>query len=143
MRVPARISILTLGVEDVARSAAFYAALGWDRCAASQESICWFRTADSYLGLYGREALASDAHLPAGRPSRFGGITLAINLESEDAVVAALDAAVKAGGTLLKPAVKVEWGGFSGYFADPDGHPWEVAFNPFFKIGEDGRIHIP
>jgi catechol 2,3-dioxygenase-like lactoylglutathione lyase family enzyme len=143
VKIPARISIVTLGVRDVARSAAFYAALGWERCAASQDSICWFRTADSYLGIYGRDALAADAHLPAAPASPFGGITLAINLDSETAVVASLDAAVAAGGTLLKPAVAADWGGFSGYFADPDGHPWEVAFNPFFPIGEDGRIRIP
>jgi uncharacterized glyoxalase superfamily protein PhnB len=143
MNVPARISIVTLGVSDLGRSAAFYAALGWERCASSQESICWFRTADSYLGLYGYEALAADAHLAAAPRSPFGGITLAINLESEQAVTAALDAAVMAGGTLLKPAEKADWGGFSGYFGDPDGHPWEVAFNPFFPLSEDGRIRIP
>jgi hypothetical protein len=143
MTVPARISLVTLGVADVARSAAFYEALGWERASSSSDEICWFRTADSYLGLFGRESLAEDAALPADPRAPFGGITLAINVESEEAVTSALEEAVRAGGTMLKPAERAPWGGFSGYFADPDGHPWEVAFNPSFPIREDGRIFIP
>ena len=143
MSVPARISIVTLGVSDLGRSAAFYSALGWERCASSQERICWFRTSDSYLGLYGYEALAADAHLAAAPRSPFGGITLAINLENEAAVTAALHEAAAAGGMILKAAEKADWGGFSGYFGDPDGYVWEVAFNPFFPLREDGRIRIP
>jgi catechol 2,3-dioxygenase-like lactoylglutathione lyase family enzyme len=143
MSVPARIGIVTLGVTDLPRSVAFYEALGWERCSSSNESICWFRTADSHLGLFPRELLAEDANLPADPRGEFGGVTLAINVESEEAVTAALAEAAGAGARILKPAVKAEWGGFSGYFADPDGHPWEVAFNPFFPLDEKGRVSIP
>ena len=143
MTVPARISIVTLGVADVGRSVAFYSALGWERCESSQEAIAWFRTVGSYLGIFGRDALAEDA-ASAGLPQAgFGGVTLAINVEAEDQVDAALAAAVAAGGSLLKPATRADWGGLSGYFADPDGHPWEVAHNPFFPIDAEGRVHIP
>jgi predicted lactoylglutathione lyase len=143
MDIPARISIVTLGVSHLEHSAAFYASLGWERCASSSDEICWFRTADSYLGLFPYEELAADAKV--GRPTRgsFDGVTLAICLESEQAVTEALDEAVRKGGRILKPAERMEWGGFSGYFADPDGYPWEVAFNPSFPIGDDGRITIP
>lgn len=142
MAVPARVSIVTLGVRDVARASAFYEALGWERAASSMDEIAWFRTADTNIGLFGNGALAADANLPPDR-ARFGGVTLAINVETEDAVAVALDAAVAAGATLLKPATRADWGGVSGYFADPDGHPWEVAYNPGFPIDPDGRVRIP
>jgi len=140
--VPAKINIVTLGVADIERAAAFYSALEWERCASGGDEITWFRTSGAYLGLFGYASLAADAHLPPEPRAPFGGITLAINVETEQAVTDALDAAVAAGGTLLKAAERMEWGGFSGYFADPDGHPWEVAFNPFFPIGADGSITI-
>lgn len=133
---------MTLGVADVARAAAFYEALGWVRAQSSQDEIVWFGTTGSYLGLYGREALAEDAALPATPAAPFDGVTLAINVESEDAVTAALDAAARAGARILKPAVKADWGGFSGYFADPDGHAWEVAHNPYFPLDAEGRVTI-
>ena len=103
----------------------------------------WFGTADSTIGLFPWDELAHDANLPPEPRAPFGGITLAINVESPEAVTAGLDAAVAAGGTLLKPATLADWGGTSGYFADPDGHPWEVAHNPGFPIDEDGRVRIP
>lgn len=143
MTIPARLGIVTLGVGDLARSAAFYEALGWQRCASSSDQIAWFRTADTHIGLFGWEELADDANLPAEPRSSFGGITLAINVDVASDVAASLDAAVAAGGTLLKPATVTDWGGTSGYFADPDGHPWEVAHNPHFPIDPDGRLHIP
>jgi catechol 2,3-dioxygenase-like lactoylglutathione lyase family enzyme len=143
MGVPARISIVTLGVADVGRSAAFYEALGWERAGSSTDEIVWFHTADSNLGLFGRAALAADAGVPAEPRAPFGGITLAINVESDAAVDAALEAAAAAGGRVTKPAEGAEWGGYSGYVADPDGHLWEVAHNPFFPIGDDGRVRIP
>jgi catechol 2,3-dioxygenase-like lactoylglutathione lyase family enzyme len=142
MSVPARISIVTLGVDDLARSRAFYQALGWELAGEEGDAICWFRTSDSYLGLFGREDLARDAALRSEPRAEFGGITLAICLESEAAVDAASAEAVAAGGRILKPATRAEWGGYSGYVADPDGHPWEIAHNPSFPIGEDGRITI-
>jgi catechol 2,3-dioxygenase-like lactoylglutathione lyase family enzyme len=144
MTLPARLSIVTLGVADLDRSIAFYAALGWERKSASMDgSISWFSTADSTIGLFPWDELAHDANLPPEPRAPFGGITLAINVESPEAVAAGLDAAVAAGGKILKPATVADWGGTSGYFADPDGHPWEVAHNPGFPIGEDGRVRIP
>jgi uncharacterized protein len=142
MGVPARISIVTLGVDDLKRSRAFYEALGWKVAGSAGDEICWFRTAESYLGLFDRESLAKDAALRSEPKAEFGGITLAINVESEEAVTPALEAAVTAGGRILKPGTMADWGGFSGYFADPDGHPWEVVYNPTFPLGEDGRITI-
>jgi uncharacterized protein len=144
MSIPARLNIVTLGVAGLARSIAFYEALGWERVASSQEEeICWFKTAGCYVGLWGYEKLAADAGLPAKPRGAFGGITLAMCLESEQAVTAALENAAQAGATISKPAEHMDWGGFSGYFLDPDGHPWEVAFNPFFPIAGDGTITIP
>ena len=142
MTVPARISIVTLGVADVARSERFYAALGWERCSSSMAEIAWFRTADSYLGLFGWTDLAEDANLIDATRGSFGGITLAINVETADAVDAALDEAVAAGGRVLKPGTDLPFG-YGGYFADPDGHPWEVCYNRGFPFGPDGRIQIP
>jgi len=118
MVVPARISIVTLGVADVARAAAFYEALGWKRCASSMAEIAWFRTADSYLGLFGW-----------------------VNVETREAVDAALAEAEVAGGEVLKPGTVLPFG-YGGYFADPDGHPWEVCYNQDFPFVDDGRILI-
>ena len=143
MSVPARINIVTLGVGDLDRSAGFYEALGWRRADSSSEEICWFHTSGAYLGLFPFAALAEDAAVPAERQPGFAGVTLAINVETEDAVTPALDAAVAAGATLLKPAERAEWGGLSGYFADPDGYAWEVAFNPSFVPDASGAITIP
>jgi uncharacterized protein len=142
MTIPARISIVTLGVADVARSAAFYETLGWERCSSSMDEIVWFRTADSYLGLFGWDALAADANLISPTRGSFGGITLAINVETREAVDAALAEVVPAGGTILKPGTVLPFG-YGGYFADPDGHPWEVCYNTDFPFRDDGRIVIP
>lgn len=141
MSVPARISIVTLGVHDVARSVAFYEALGWERTSSSMDEIAWFRTADSYLGVFGWTDLAEDANLLDATRGSFGGITLAINVEAPEMVDEALDQAVAAGGTILKPGTQLPFG-YGGYFADPDGHPWEVCHNRDFPFGPDGRITI-
>lgn len=143
MPVPARISIVTLGVADLPRSVAYYDALGWERCASSQEAIAWFRTGGSYLGLFPRDDLAADANVAPGDPAQFDDVTLAINVATEAEVQPAIDAGVAAGGRLLKPATRTDWGALSGYFADPDGHAWEVAYNPDFSIDADGTITIP
>jgi uncharacterized protein len=142
MAIPARISIVTLGVADLVRARTFYEALGWELCASSMDEICWFRTADSYLGLFPTDDLAEDAQVAAALPGGFRGVTLAINVDRPDDVSAALEGAVSAGGSLLKPATDVIFG-VSGYFADPDGHVWEVAFNPSFPLDEAGSITIP
>jgi uncharacterized protein len=134
MAVPARISIVTLGVADVARSVRFYEALGWQRASASMDEIAW-------LGIFGWDDLATDANLQGATRGGFGGMTLAINVESADAVDDALAEAVAAGGSLLKPGTDLPFG-YGGYFADPDGHAWEVCWNPSFPIGPDGRIEI-
>ncbi|GAA0697204.1 VOC family protein [Kitasatospora atroaurantiaca] len=140
---PARISIVTLGVSDLGRSTEFYEALGWQRSTASSPEIVWFRTADSALGLFPYEALAADAGVPAtGEPS-FRGVTLAVNLESPEQVDAALKTAVEAGATVVKPPAATDWGGYSGYFEDPDGHLWELAHNPFFPFTEAGQLDLP
>jgi catechol 2,3-dioxygenase-like lactoylglutathione lyase family enzyme len=143
MTVPARLGIVTLGVADLTRSVAFYGALGWERCTSSSEAIAWFRTADTHVGLFPWTELADDARLPAEPRAPFGGITLAINVAAAEDVAVALADAVSAGATLLKPATQTDWGGTSGYFADPDGHPWEIAHNPFFPLDADGRLRIP
>jgi catechol 2,3-dioxygenase-like lactoylglutathione lyase family enzyme len=135
---------VTLGVADLARSVAFYEAIGWERRSASTDGvIAWFGTAETHIGLFPWDALADDARLPPEPRAPFGGITLAVNVDTVEDVARSLETAVAAGGTLLKPATVTDWGGTSGYFADPDGHPWEIAYNPDFPIDADGRLRIP
>lgn len=138
-----RLSLVTLGVGDVEASARFYEALGLVRGAASNDAVVFFDMDGIILALYGRGALAADAHLAGGEGSGFAGITLAWNCRSEAEVDAALAAAIVAGGRSVKPAETVFWGGYSGYFADPDGHLWEVAHNPFFPFDERGAVRLP
>jgi uncharacterized protein len=141
--VPARLGIVTLGVADLERSVAFYRALGWERRSSSMDGVIhWFGTADTNLGLFPYEDLAQDTAIPSPARGSFGGITLAINVERPEDVDAGLESAVGAGGTILKPATDAVFGR-SGYFADPDGYPWEIAYNPAFPIAEDGRLTIP
>lgn len=135
-----RLSLITLGVRDLARSRAFYEqGLGWTPAAASQESVAFYDLGGYALGLFGLEALAEDAQVPLGGPG-FGGITLAYNTHTREQVDAVLAEALAAGATLLKPAGEVFWGGYTAYFADPDGYPWEVAHNPGFEMDAAGRI---
>jgi len=136
-----RVSIITLGVKDVERARAFYEALGFKASNASQESVTFFDGGGVVLGLYGRGPLAEDATVEDSAPG-FSGVALAHNARSEADVDAVLAEAAAAGAKLIKPAGKVFWGGYSGYFADPDGHLWEVAFNPYFKLGDDGRVEL-
>ncbi len=139
-----RLSLVTLGVADIIRSRAFYAALGWHASEVGDASVVFYQLGGTVLALYGRAALAEDACLAPGTAGGFGGITLAYNARSRDEVDAVLaQAAAAAGGRLLKPAQETFWGGYSGYFADPDGHPWEVAWNPGFTLTEDGRVVLP
>jgi catechol 2,3-dioxygenase-like lactoylglutathione lyase family enzyme len=142
--VPAHLTIVTLGVTDLDRSARFYRDLGWEQRGDQAEGITWFRTSGSWLGLYGYDALAEDAAtepVPADDLPGYRGITLALNLDSEAAVDLAFARVLEVGGTIVKPAARTEWGGYSGYFADPDGHLWEIAHNPFWTI-VDGRVDI-
>jgi catechol 2,3-dioxygenase-like lactoylglutathione lyase family enzyme len=137
-----RISLITLGVSDVARARRFYENLGWRASGASNPHIAFFQLGGVGLGLYVREALAEDARVsPQG--AGFAGLTLSHNARTRDEVDRLLAEAVAAGGALLKPAQEVFWGGYSGYFADPDRHVWEIAWNPGFAIDEDGSIQLP
>lgn len=128
----ANISIVTLGVTDLSRSTSFYEQLGWVNTKASQDSVTFLQGASIVLGLYGRQELADDAQVENTNPG-FSGISLAINLPSEADVDAFYETALAAGAVAQKKPEKVFWGGYSGYFADPDGHLWEVAHNPFFE----------
>jgi len=130
----ANISIVTLGVDDLARSTKFYEDLGWVNTSASQESVTFFQGHSVVLGLYGRAALAKDAGVE-NTPAGFRGASLALNLPSETAVDQFFAHAQKCGAKTIKAPEKVFWGGYSGYFADHDGHLWEIAYNPFF-IGD-------
>jgi catechol 2,3-dioxygenase-like lactoylglutathione lyase family enzyme len=137
-----RVSLITLGVGDLQRSRDFYERLGWKRVNSKANGIVFFQAGGIALALYPRIALAEDANVsPEGHG--FSGITLAHNARTRDEVDVVLAQAEAAGAKLLKPAQKTFWGGYDGYFADPDGFLWEVAWNPFFPIAEDGSIRIP
>jgi catechol 2,3-dioxygenase-like lactoylglutathione lyase family enzyme len=143
MTIQARISLMTLGVTDLKASTAFYERLGWRRSqTAGNDSVSFFALDNIVLSLFSRASLAEDAVLDNTEPG-FGGFALAINVRSEAEVEHTLLEAAKAGAKILKLGQKVFWGGFSGYFADPDGHPWEVAFNPFFPLNEQGQVVLP
>jgi uncharacterized protein len=138
------ISLITLGVDDLERTGRFYQELGWRRSSASVAGVVTFLRGDNIaLGLFGRQDLARDAHLPSSEVEGNGAVALAMNLPDEDEVDRALHAAVRAGGRIVKPAERADWGGYSGYFTDPEGHLWEVAHNPGFPLEDDGRITLP
>ena len=137
-----RLTLVTLGVADVTRARAFYEALGLRASSESNPSVTFFQAGGVVLALFGREALAKDAAVEDSVPG-FSGIALAHNVTSPDEVVAVLAEAVKAGAKLVKPGQKAFWGGYSGYFSDPDGHLWEVAHNPFWPLDGDGRVVLP
>jgi catechol 2,3-dioxygenase-like lactoylglutathione lyase family enzyme len=133
-----RISMITLGVRDLATAIAFYeSGLGLPRM-ASPTDVAFFPLNGTWLALYPRDALAADVGVTASG-SGFAGVTLLHNVASEAEVDTVIAHAVAAGGTLVKPPQQVFWGGYSGYFSDPDGHLWEIAHNPLFWVGpEDG-----
>jgi len=136
-----RLSLVTLGVADLERSRRFYEdGLGWRRGNAHAE-VVFFQLGGAILGLFSRKELAADARLP-GEGSGFGGMTLGYNARTRAEVDAVLAEAKAAGAKILKPAEDTFWGGYAGYFADPDGHLWEVAYNPYFKLGSDGRVEL-
>lgn len=138
-----RISIITLCVTDLAQSRAFYEGLGWQAAANSNENIVFFQAGGMALALYPRASLERENAGLSADISGFGGITLAHNARTKGDVDALLDEAVAAGAKLLKAAEEVFWGGYSGYFADPDGFVWEVAFNPYMPLNEDGSVTLP
>lgn len=137
-----RVSIITLGVSDLQRSSEFYERLGWRRSTSQAEGIVFFQAGGMALALFPRHELAKDANIaPDGQG--FSGVSLAYNTRNREEVDSVLAEAKRAGATLLKAAEEAFWGGYSGYFSDPDGFLWEVAWNPSFAMAEDGRIQVP
>lgn len=144
MSVPPRVSLATLGVADVARATEFYETLGWRLSSASVPGVVsFFQTAGGLLALVKTDDIAADAGIAPRTSSDFRGVLLAINVASPDAVDEALRSAVQAGATLVKAGGPTEWGGYLGYFTDPDGHLWEITFNPGFPLSPDGVPRLP
>jgi catechol 2,3-dioxygenase-like lactoylglutathione lyase family enzyme len=141
----ARLTMVTLGVSNMRASIAFYEALGFTRkFKATGEVVAFFETGGTAIGLFPWDQLAQDVTLPERpRPQAFRGMTLAWNCNSIEEVDRVLDFAVSQGASLLKSARRTDYGGYSGYFADPDNHPWEVVVAPGIEVGEDRRIRLP
>ena len=140
-----RLTVITLGVSDMRTSIAFYDALGFSRrLKVTGEAVAFFDTGGPVLALYPWDQLAADAALPDNpRPAAFRGVTLAWNCRAREEVDAVLAFAVSKGAALLKAAHETDYVGYSGYFADPDGHPWEVVVAPNIVVGDDRRVHLP
>jgi catechol 2,3-dioxygenase-like lactoylglutathione lyase family enzyme len=135
-----RVSLVTLGVADFARARAFYEALGWSGISPDGE-VMFFQAGGMIVALWSRRLLAEDSAVVDG--GGWGGITLAHNVSSPAAVDAVLAEAEAAGATIGRPGAPTAWGGYSGVFLDPDGHPWEVAHNPGWTLAGDGTVHLP
>ncbi len=135
-----RISLVTLGVADIGRARAFYEALGWEGTSPDGE-VVFFQSGGMVFGLWGRDLLAADSTVADS--GGWGGVTLAHNLGSPEAVDQLLARAEAAGAVIGRPGAPTDWGGYSGLFVDPDGHPWEVAHNPGWILGQDGSITLP
>ncbi|HSD03114.1 MAG TPA: VOC family protein [Gaiellales bacterium] len=135
-----RVSLVTLGVSDLGRARAFYEGLGWTSGAAPADDVVFFQAGGMVVALWGREQLAEDSVMTD--TGGWGGVTLAYNTRSPAEVDAVLDEARAAGGTVLRGGAATFWGGYSGVFADPDGHPWEVAHNPHWTIRNDGSVQL-
>jgi uncharacterized protein len=136
-----RISLITLGVRDLARARAFYEALGWTTRAEPGDDVVFFQAGGMVLALWDRAALAEDSGMQDG--GGWGGVTLAYNVREPAEADAVIEQARTAGGTITREPGETFWGGYSGAFADPDGHPWEVAHNPRWEITEDGALRLP
>jgi predicted lactoylglutathione lyase len=137
-----RMSLITLGVADVEAATAFYEKFGLRKSSASQDSVSFFQLGPTVLGLFGRDDLTKDGNA-ASVWSGNGGITLAQTLRSEAEVDRLMAHAEAIGATILKSPQRAFWGGYHGYFADPDGHVWEIAYNPFFNLDESGGVILP
>jgi catechol 2,3-dioxygenase-like lactoylglutathione lyase family enzyme len=138
--VQQRVSLITLGVRDLATSRAFYERLGW-RVGLDVEDTVFFQTGGSILALWGRDKLERDSAVVDG--GGWGGITLAHNVGSPDEVDRVIDEAREAGARIGREPSTTFYGGYAGVFVDPDGHPWEVAYNPGFALGDDGSVRLP
>jgi uncharacterized protein len=139
--VEQRLSLITLGVSDLPRARVFYEALGWRTGAEPGDDVVFFQTPGAIVALWDRARLAEDS----GVQDRggFGGVTLAHNVRSAVEVDRVMEEARRAGAMITREAAETFWGGYSGAFADPDGHPWEIAYNPRWELGEDGSIRLP
>ena len=138
---PKSISLVTLGVADLERARAFYAALGWE-AAVQAEGVVFIQLTGQVLALFGRDDLAADQKRPEAELGT-GAVTLARNFATEAEVDAGFELALKAGAAAIKPPERADWGGYSGYFADPDGHVWELAMNPGWPLSPDGTLTLP
>lgn len=136
-----RLSLITLGVSDLARARAFYERLGWRTGAESDADVVFFQVGGFVLGLWDRGRLAEDSGVQD--PGGWGGVTLAYCAESPAAVDVVLAEAGAAGATITRSPAATFWGGYSGMFVDPDGHPWEVAHNPHWTLNDDGSVTLP
>ncbi len=136
-----RVSLITLGVTDLGRARAFYEGLGWRTGAEPDDDVVFFQTHGLIVALWDRAKLAEDSAV--SDPGGWGGITVAYNARSPEEVDAVLAEAAAAGGKVTRPGDKTFWGGYSGVFEDPDGHPWEVAHNPHWTLNEDGSVTLP
>jgi len=139
--VEQRVSLVTLGVSDLSRARAFYEALGWTTGAAPDDDVVFFQTGGMIVALWDRARLAEDSGVEDGRG--WGGVTLAYNVRSPGEVDAVVEEARAAGATIAREPAPTFWGGYSAVFLDPDGHPWEVAHNPHWRIGADGSVTLP
>ncbi len=135
-----RISLVTLGVADVQRARAFYEVLGWRAAPSAAADVVFFQAGGMVLALWDRVALAADSGV--ADTGGFGGIALAHNVASPEAVDAVIEEARAAGAAVTRPGDATFWGGYSGAFTDPDGHPWEVAHNPFWTLEPDGSVRV-
>jgi catechol 2,3-dioxygenase-like lactoylglutathione lyase family enzyme len=138
--VDQRLSLVTLGVRDLARARAFYEALGWRSGAGPDDDVVFFQCGGMVVALWDRGRLAEDTVVED--TGGWGGVTLAYNTRSAAEVDAVLEEVRAAGGTILRTGAETFWGGYSGVFADPDGHPWEVAHNPGWTLRDDGSISL-
>jgi len=136
-----RVTLITLGVRDLARARRFYEALGWKTGAAPDDDVVFFRSGGAVLALWGRDQLAEDSAVSDA--GGWGGITLAHNVGSPAEVDRVLAEAERAGATIGRPGGTTFWGGYTGVFIDPEGHPWEVAHNPHWTLRDDGSVELP
>lgn len=135
-----RVHLITLGVKDMAASRAYYETMGWERSPISMDEVTFYQAGGQVLGLYLQTALDHDTGLDNAKP---GGITLAVNQNSREGVDDMMAKAVDAGAKVLKNAVEMPWGGYVGYVADPDGHPWEFSYVPQLEPNDDGDLILP
>ena len=135
-----RVSLVTLGVRDLDAARLFYEALGWRPAPRPAEDVVFFQAGPMVLALWSREQLAEDSTVVDG--GGWGGVTLAYNVSSPAEVDAVIDEARTAGATIGREPAPTSWGGYSGVFVDPDGHPWEIAHNPYWTLGPDGSVTL-